>query len=431
MDFIRKYLPHCLFWTTCSLACMSAVPYFVNSLCMALWAALILLSAFLFRRQRGYLLRRDRLWLFLLFSGNYFFLLAGMMGSINTEHGLRIIEISLPMILFPFGFLLGVMPTDKSDRLLRYVLIIFHATTVLLCLWIFLWYWNKGLFQEFGKANRFNLFLRNSATKASDRDADYLSFYLAFAIYIAADRLLSGGKWLVRLAYGVSIVPMGILLLLLASRSPILGLIVGAFVVCFLRLKPGITRWAVSLSLLAGLLLVIRLTPAIYTRVQEMVDTPLKAPVGRFTNSTNLRVGIFSCTWQLISEHPLLGIGTGSDKTLLKECYLQFPTPAYQRIFYNSHDQYLAFWLENGIFALLLFLSLVAYVFVQALKRRDYTQLFFIILMSISLVSENILDRQAGTVFFYFFLACMEFAWRARREVKSPIRTGSFAATGL
>jgi len=122
--------------------------------------------------------------------------------------------------------------------------------------------------------------------RASDRDVDYLSIYLAFAIYIAAERLTGGGRVLIRLAYGLSILPMGLLLMLIASRSPILGFMVGSFVVCFLRLRPGVTRWVISLSLLAGLVLIIRFTPSIYSRFQEVTDTPLKAPVGRYTNST-------------------------------------------------------------------------------------------------------------------------------------------------
>jgi len=45
----------------------------------------------------------------------------------------------------PFGFLLGGMPAEKSDRLLRYAFTIFHVTTLLLTLWIFLWYWDKNV----------------------------------------------------------------------------------------------------------------------------------------------------------------------------------------------------------------------------------------------------------------------------------------------
>ena len=52
--------------------------------------------------------------------------------------------------------------------------------------------------------------------------------------------------------------------------------------------------------------------------------------------------------------------------------------------------------------------------------------------MSISLVSENILDRQAGTVFFYFFLALMEFSYRAREGAgKVEIKDRSWRANGL
>jgi len=151
-------------------------------------------------------------------------------------------------------------------------------------------------------------------------------------------------------------------------------------------------------------ILFVRLTPSIYSRVMETVHTEWKVPRGVYYNSTNLRVGIYKCTWQLISQQPLTGYGTGSDEKVLNECYAQFPTDAYQITYYNTHNQYLNFWLLTGIAGMLLFLFSLGYAFYVAVKHKDNVFLYFITLFTIGFLTENILSRQAGVVFYYFFL---------------------------
>jgi len=399
-----------LTWSTCSIALLPVVPNAINSISMMVWAALTILSYFIHRReQTARSESRPATGAFLLLGGNFVLLAISLIYSIDKKDGTNFLVTELPMLLFPLCFFVFT-PTfkNKADVLYK-TLTVFWLSTVLMTLWVFFQYGRLGLFRQFAQADSFNTILRQTAETVTDKHADYLSIYLVFSLFIAAIRVLKKTTPLQRTLYALSIPLQGLLLFLLAARSPIIALVIGSLVICFLQIRKPATRWIVLLGLTACFLAIIRLTPSIWSRIEEVRNTPLATPVGVYHNSTNIRVGIYKCAWQLVREHPLTGIGAGSDRRMLTECYAQFPTDVYQKTFYNTHNQYLNFWLLGGIPSLLLFLAAMIFQYRQSITRKDYIFLFFLLLMTIAFATENILSRQAGIVFYYFFSCCFLF----------------------
>ncbi|MBD79825.1 MAG: hypothetical protein CL840_13000 [Crocinitomicaceae bacterium] len=119
--------------------------------------------------------------------------------------------------------------------------------------------------------------------------------------------------------------------------------------------------------------------------------------------STAVRVLIWTSTWNLIKENPILGVGTGDIKDGLMDDYKlsQYSEP--YRKNYNSHNQYLQSFAALGIIGLLLLLSMFAYPAFVALQKTNYLYLMFIINVAVSCLTESILEVQAGVVFFVFF----------------------------
>ena len=416
MSRLNQPLITALTWSTCSIALMPAVPYLINSLCMIIWACLAVLCAFLGSGRQDTPEKPQRRTLFLLFGGNFLFFAAALIYSRDVQTGISFLVSELPMFLFPFCiFWLGLPIADKAG-LLQKVFSVFWCSTCILTLWIFYNFWHLHLFSEFGRASSFNTILRETAEAVTDKHPDYISIYLVFSIFIAATRLLAPGSPLKRVVYGLSIPLFLLLLLILAARNPILALMIGSVIICFMRIRSRRAKWAVSILLTVFLLVSIRYTPAIYSRIVEVKNTQLSTPVGVYFNSTNIRVGIYKCTWELIRHHPLQGVGTGSEQQLLNACYSGFPTDAYKKVTYNTHNQYANFWLVSGIFSLLLFLGALAYTFYLGVTRKNYDLLFFSIVMDIAFLSENILSRQAGIAFYYFFLCLMVHCTLARQQ---------------
>jgi hypothetical protein len=399
-----------LTWSTCSIALLPAVPNAINSISMMVWAALTIVSFFVQRRsQTPREKSRPAIGAFLLLGGNFVLLVVSLIYSIDKKEGANFLVTELPMLLFPLCFFVFTPTFRKGADVLHKTLTVFWFSTVLMTLWVFFQYGRLGLFRQFAQADSFNTILRQTAETVTDKHSDYLSIYLVFSLFIAAIRMLKKTTPLQRIVYALSIPLQGLLLFLLAARSPIIALVIGSLVICFLQIKKPATRWIVLLGLTACFLVIIRLTPSIWSRIEEVRNTPLATPVGVYHNSTNIRVGIYKCAWQLVREYPLTGIGAGSDRRMLTACYAQFPTDVYQKTFYNTHDQYLNFWLLGGLPSLVLFLAAMVFQYRQSIRQKDYIFLFFLLLMTIAFATENILSRQAGIVFYYFFSCCFLF----------------------
>lgn len=403
-----------LAWSTCSIALLPIVPNAINSISMMLWATLAILSFFIQRRgQTAPGGGRPEPGAFLLLGGNFILLAISLIYSIDRKEGANFLVTELPMLLFPLCFFVFTPTFKNRSDVLYKTLTVFWFSTVLMTLWVFFQYWRLDLFRQFAQADSFNTILRQTAEDVTDKHADYLSVYLVFSLFIATIRALKKTTPLQRTLYALSIPLQGWLLFLLAARSPIIALVIGSLIICFLQIRKLVTRWIVLLGLTACFLVIIRLTPSIWSRIEEVHNTPLATPVGVYHNSTNIRVGIYKCTWELIRQHPLMGIGAGSDRRMLTECYAQFPTDVYQKTFYNTHNQYLNFWLLGGLPSLLLFLASMVWQCRQSLRRKNYIFLFFLLLITVAFSTENILSRQAGIVFYYFFSCCFLFNTRS------------------
>lgn len=70
----------------------------------------------------------------------------------------------------------------------------------------------------------------------------------------------------------------------------------------------------------------------------------------------------------------------------------------------NTHNNYLYFLMSIGIIGLILFLISIGYLFYVSLTKFDIIKLSFCIILSINFLTENILSRHWGLMFFGFML---------------------------
>ena len=70
---------------------------------------------------------------------------------------------------------------------------------------------------------------------------------------------------------------------------------------------------------------------------------------------------------------------------------------------YNFHNQYLQIFGTIGVFGVLLLIWLLAFPFFKSLKGKDYLLASFLFIVGASLLTESMLERQAGVVFIAFF----------------------------
>ena len=129
------------------------------------------------------------------------------------------------------------------------------------------------------------------------------------------------------------------------------------------------------------------------------------------TSSTSIRIAIYKCAIGDVVEAGLFGFGAGDVQEKLCECYEE--TSNILSIGkYNTHNQFLNIWLSYGIIGLLLFLYFLYINFRLAFLQKDITFLSILIVLLMALLTENILNRQNGILFFgllinYYSFKCL------------------------
>ncbi|WP_375238372.1 O-antigen ligase family protein [Aurantibacter sp.] len=109
------------------------------------------------------------------------------------------------------------------------------------------------------------------------------------------------------------------------------------------------------------------------------------------------------CSLELIKTAPFIGYGIGDAKDELITCYEDSDFIEGVLYEYNSHNYYLKLIISGGIILFLSFLYLLISNFVIAIKLEKWLYISFIVIIGVNLLSENILGRAHGILFFALF----------------------------
>ena len=206
---------------------------------------------------------------------------------------------------------------------------------------------------------------------------------------------------------GMSIIVGLVFLGLVASRMAYLSLILAVSFYLFSTLK----KHKVKLFFGGVLIVLISLFALAKTnaRVKEIVDTKLELPTKENFNSVNIRIGIYSCTFDLLKDNWLLGVTPGDLQKELNTCYESKNMPFISERNYNTHNEFLNQWLSFGLIGLLLLLFVFAMSFYKAINTESFLFIGFLVICLLACLSENLFERYHGTMFFSFFYSFFMF----------------------
>ena len=235
----------------------------------------------------------------------------------------------------------------------------------------------------------------------------------------------TAGSIKTKLLYGLLSVLSAISIFALGARMPLISLIV---IILFMPILISITERKLRyfLAYIGSMVLLTLLIYSVFTKVLDPSDnryahylTTLKA---YFDNEkekdfsevlkVNERYYIWPIAWQLIKEKPWFGYHTKGDVQLRLNEEFKKQNLHKRFLLYDSHNQYLSYWLCYGIFGLILLLGVLSMCYYKAFKAQNYLYLAFLMLVSLCFLTENILNRQLGATFFAFFNSLFYFHWR-------------------
>jgi len=121
----------------------------------------------------------------------------------------------------------------------------------------------------------------------------------------------------------------------------------------------------------------------------------------------DVRFYIWTGAWEAAKENIPFGVGTGDAKDMLKNKYKDKSLKYFYNREYNAHNQYLQILLTLGIPGMVVFVSALLYAFFISNKKRYFLYVVFLIIFGLNILTESMLERQAGVVFYAVFNALL------------------------
>lgn len=343
--------------------------------------------------------------------------LLGMLYTNNINNGLFELQKKLSLFLFP----LVIATSPKLNALQIKNILKFFFFSSLLASFICLGYamYRTNIFETYPNIN-WLYFSYRDLTMLINIQATYLALYISFSILIllfffSENRLhySTEKKIFFYLCMGYLI----FFLFLLASRMAILSMLLISFtglIYYFYKTKKLIKGLFILGILCAFIITLISQLPFMKERFNETLGIKQETVwINQYgdgkTVSPEIRKLKWQSAWNIIKENWLLGVGTGDTQDELQIQYKNINFEAGYKTRYNAHNQYLETWLGIGIAGLLLLLTSMILPFIFALQQKNYLFASFIALFFMCCITESMLCRQNGIVFYSLFISLFSF----------------------
>ncbi len=338
------------------------------------------------------------------FSSLYILYLIGILYSSNIDYAVFDLEVKLSLIIFPI-----LISTIKKEvftaRNLDNVLIAFaigcFIGTVVSLVDAFIVFYDKNDFSEF-------YYSKLSFFHHPGYFAMYLNFAIAIIIYfLLKKKMVKPDKRHVFLLV-LLIIYFSLFVIMLSSKAGIISL----FIVFFITVAHVII---VEKQVIAGIFLVIIIFGLFYAsfnffpyslyriiKAKEVIEN-MEAIDNEETDGSAGRILIWQNSLEIIEQNFLFGVGTGDVKDYLVDKYKENNITKALQLRSNAHNQYLQTFITLGIIGfLILSLSLVLPAY-YTFRHKHFLYFLFLIIISINLLVESMLETQAGVVFYAFF----------------------------
>jgi len=227
----------------------------------------------------------------------------------------------------------------------------------------------------------------------------YFSTILLFCIASSLENIRLENK---KIEIGFIVVFSIITILLLAKLNIVLLLLLFTYYFLFKFNTIKITTRILSTSILLALLFSLASqVPGVKQRFKEVYSSLQSEPKGLAYDSTNIRIALYKCDWEIIKENWITGIGFHNGKEAIKNCLeTNYDSSFFENHLYLSHNYFFYILMSSGIIGLLFFILYLFTIFRQLVKLNEF--IIYVLFVSIMIVSltEDFFYRNIGLFFF-------------------------------
>lgn len=333
----------------------------------------------------------------LIFTFLFFLYLFGIIHSNNVSNALTIVVEKLSLLIFPVAIYLSNI--DFKNKLNSIFISFIDGCVVSSIISIIV-----SLIGFYFKQDSSLFFYGNISTYLH---SSYFAMYLSFGLIIIYSCLfyqnsanpIKPFKSIFLLIY------FSVFIVLLSSKTGLFSLIIihtSAILYYVIKNKTYLKGLLATLLLILGFVLVYQTSSVIKNRINELLQVVNSGDTTEGT-TTGARIEIWKIATELIKTKPIIGYGTGDVTDVLTHQYNQKGFDDFAEKHLNAHNQFLQTSIALGLIGgLTLVFMLIIPLFISY-HEKHYLYIFFIILIALNFITESMLERQTGVVFYAFF----------------------------
>lgn len=390
-EFIRN-------WCLIGLAAFPALPAKVPSYLIML---AVICSIFQCVQKRKSI-SREQVKLFCSATGFFFFIpLFALMYP--DKAGFSLVERSLFLLAGPLIFILNPVPFKPMAFAMAPV--VFVVTLLWETLTWNLHFWIYGFRRKYAIGGEFEDFYRMEWNDLTQFHPTYYTLLACIAAFMLIRSLMASSNW--KLSAFISVSAILIFFtesIVLAARAPLaIGLLLLPVIIWTAtgtrkRKFILLALWGICIS--GGAIWLTTQNQRFRELIPDMADD-------RRENTLTMRNALQGCGWKLVEEHPFAGMPAGEIEPAMESCVMEKQIPGSQRLVYNTHNQYIHYWLTIGMPGLIGFLLFLLFLVYYFYRKKDGLGVTLVLLYAGCFFFENILSRQMGVIPFVFFIGLL------------------------
>lgn len=322
----------------------------------------------------------------------------GLIYTENIDSGLFDLQVKLSLLVFP----IIMVSRPYSVLQVRNIFVLFIIGGILCSLFLL----SRAIYTYIAFAEN-NFFYQAFSFLVHP---SYLSMYFNLCIAWLMLKIFPKSNDINRLTLIVSILIILFFSFIIVLLSSKMGLIILFALYLGFTIYLVVSRRKYLLGFI-GFLLIVATVFALFRFVPEATSrlTSIVTAMSSTTNnqadseSTAVRLLIWSASNQVVSENLIVGAGTGDAKdVLLAEYAKRGMTGALERKL-NAHNEYYQVFLSIGLIGFILLLLCLILPLYKAFTSSNAIYILFLLIVIINFIPESMLETQAGVIFYAFF----------------------------
>ena len=332
--------------------------------------------------------------------------LIGLLWSENLHYGWQDIQTKLSFLVFPL--VLGTLIVSKES--FQKVKSAFVAGTIIACI-----YCTINALIRYAQTNDETVFFYKfySVLMHVSYFSMYINLSMLFILEISIERwnqcsIVKKSEIVLALFF------LLVNLIIITARTAIAAALITIMtysIVKIIKIKKGLVILIGSLAVSSAISFYSTHLFNRYSQVEEAIEKYRENPPPsnnkpaqqEIYNSTTSRVEFWKNALTVIKQNWIIGVGTGDIKEELVAQYAKVGFQYGVENRFSPHDQYLHTTVILGVIGLAILLCCLLLPLRLAIQKRNWIFICFQLMIMLDAITESILERQNGIIFYAFF----------------------------